>query len=64
LELLVYSANVGVDSQAPDGARWCPPADLANEALPNLMRKVLAHAIDETKRAPASTARRRGVASR
>ncbi len=31
---------------APKGARWVKIADLPGEALPNVMRKVLAHALD------------------
>jgi A/G-specific adenine glycosylase len=44
LELVVYVTAVRAGSAAPAGARWVPVADLADEALPNLMRKVLAHA--------------------
>jgi A/G-specific adenine glycosylase len=45
LELVVYRASVTVDAQAPRGARWVRVAHLADEALPNVMRKVLAHAL-------------------
>jgi A/G-specific adenine glycosylase len=45
LELVVYRASVTVDAQAPRGARWVRVAQLADEALPNVMRKVLAHAL-------------------
>jgi A/G-specific adenine glycosylase len=45
LELVVYVAEVSTDAEVPDGARWTARADLAGEALPNLMRKVLAHAL-------------------
>jgi A/G-specific adenine glycosylase len=45
LELVVYRASVAVDAQAPRGARWVRLAQLADEALPNVMRKVLAHAL-------------------
>jgi A/G-specific adenine glycosylase len=31
---------------APKGARWVKIDELRDEALPNLMRKVLAHALD------------------
>jgi A/G-specific adenine glycosylase len=44
LELTVYRAEVAAATPAPDGARWVPVAALAGEALPNVMRKVLAHA--------------------
>ena len=45
LELVVYTARVGARSRAPDGMRWVPVATLADEALPNLMRKVIAHGL-------------------
>ena len=45
LELSVYTANVAVKTPAPAGMRWVARADLAGEALPNLMRKVLVHAL-------------------
>jgi len=44
LELVVYTAQVPLDTAAPAGMRFVPASDLAGEALPNLMRKVLAHA--------------------
>jgi A/G-specific adenine glycosylase len=44
LELTVYTAGVGANAPAPAGMRWVALADLPGEALPNLMRKVLAHA--------------------
>jgi A/G-specific adenine glycosylase len=44
LELIVYTAQVPLDTTAPGGMRFVPASDLAGEALPNLMRKVLAHA--------------------
>jgi A/G-specific adenine glycosylase len=44
LELSVYSAEVASDAPAPDGARWTKISQLEGEALPSLMRKVLAHA--------------------
>jgi A/G-specific adenine glycosylase len=45
LELLVYVARVPADTPAPAGTRWAALADLPDEALPNVMRKVLAHAL-------------------
>jgi A/G-specific adenine glycosylase len=45
LELVVYVAEVSADAAAPPGARWVRHADLRGEALPNVMRKVLAHAL-------------------
>jgi A/G-specific adenine glycosylase len=44
LELVVYRARCAAGSTAPAGTRWIPLADLAGEALPSLMRKVVAHA--------------------
>lgn len=44
LELVVYTAAVPSRSRAPEGMRWVPIATLADEALPNVMRKVVAHA--------------------
>jgi A/G-specific adenine glycosylase len=50
LRQAVYAACVPARTCAPAGARWVALTDLAAEALPNVMRKVLAHAgIDETK---------------
>ena len=46
LELAVYVATVPPRTRAPDGMRWLPIADLHGEALPNLMRKVIAHGLD------------------
>jgi A/G-specific adenine glycosylase len=43
LELVVYIAHVPARSRAPEGMRWVPIATLASEALPNVMRKVIAH---------------------
>jgi A/G-specific adenine glycosylase len=42
LELVVYTSQVPARTHAPDGARWVSRAALADEALPNVMRKVLA----------------------
>ena len=44
LELTIYSAGVAARTPAPKGMRWVAHADIAGEALPSLMRKVLAHA--------------------
>lgn len=46
LELVVYTAKAGARTRAPEGMRWVPIATLAEEALPNVMRKVIAHALD------------------
>jgi A/G-specific adenine glycosylase len=45
LQLVVYTAEVPSRTRAPDGMRWVPIATLAHEALPNLMRKVIAHGL-------------------
>jgi A/G-specific adenine glycosylase len=46
LELSVHVARVGAAAKTPAGMRWVALNDLAGEALPNLMRKVVAHALD------------------
>jgi A/G-specific adenine glycosylase len=46
LELVVYTAKVAARSRAPQGMRWVPIATLAGEALPNVMRKAIAHGLD------------------
>jgi A/G-specific adenine glycosylase len=46
LELVVYTAKAEPRTRAPEGMRWVPIATLAGEALPNVMRKVIAHALD------------------
>jgi A/G-specific adenine glycosylase len=43
LELMVYVATVPAGACAPAGTRWVAATELAGEALPNVMRKVLAH---------------------
>jgi len=45
LELVVYTAKVPARTRAPDAMRWVPIATLAGEALPNVMRKVVAHGL-------------------
>jgi A/G-specific adenine glycosylase len=45
LELTIYAAAVAAKTKAPKDARWVAIADLAGEALPTLMRKVVAHAL-------------------
>ncbi len=45
LELVVYAAAVPASTRTPAGMRWVARAELAEEALPNVMRKVLAHAL-------------------
>jgi A/G-specific adenine glycosylase len=45
LELVVYTASVAARTRAPHGMRWVPVATLQDEALPNIMRKVIAHGL-------------------
>jgi A/G-specific adenine glycosylase len=45
LELVVYTADVPLRTRAPAGMRWVPIATLADEAFPNVMRKVIAHGL-------------------
>ena len=45
LELTVFTAQAPRAAPAPKGARWVRLAELPGEALPTVMRKVLAHAM-------------------
>ncbi len=45
LELVVYTATASARARAPAGMRWVAIATLADEALPNVMRKVIAHGL-------------------
>ena len=45
LELVVYTARVPARTRAPHGMRWVPIATIEDEALPNVMRKVVAHGL-------------------
>jgi A/G-specific adenine glycosylase len=45
LELAIYTARVAARTKAPVGMRWVPIATLPEEALPNVMRKVIAHGL-------------------
>jgi A/G-specific adenine glycosylase len=47
LQLIVYTANVPARTRAPEGMRWVAIATLRDEALPNVMRKVIAHGFGE-----------------
>jgi A/G-specific adenine glycosylase len=49
LELVVCAAEVPRGAGAPDGARWVAIDKLPDEALPTVMRKVLAHALDNQR---------------
>jgi A/G-specific adenine glycosylase len=44
LELTVFRTVVPNGTKAPRGSRWSKKHDVADEALPNVMRKVIAHA--------------------
>ena len=45
LELVVYTARVAGRTRAPPGMRFVPIATLRDEALPNVMRKAIAHGL-------------------
>ena len=45
LEVAVFAARVPRITPAPKGAHWVKIDNLSGEALPNVMRKVLAHAL-------------------
>ena len=45
LELVVYTASVPPRTRAPEGMRWVAVATLRDEALPSVMRKVIAHGL-------------------
>jgi A/G-specific adenine glycosylase len=45
LELAVYTAELPARARAPKGMRFVPVATLDEEALPNVMRKVIAHGL-------------------
>lgn len=62
LGLTVYRIAVPTQTEAPTGTRWTAVANLESEALPTVMRKVLAHAGVRTK--PAATRRSRVRSSR
>jgi A/G-specific adenine glycosylase len=46
LALTVFVATAPRDTKAPKGARWASIDKLGQEALPNVMRKVIAHALE------------------
>jgi A/G-specific adenine glycosylase len=46
LELSVYVAELQAKMPAPEGMRWTKISELPGEALPSLMRKVIAHVLD------------------
>lgn len=61
LELSVYRAEVGPGADPkpaahPERCRWLKPRQLADAALPSVMRKVLLHALDSGRASPAAQA--------
>jgi A/G-specific adenine glycosylase len=52
LELIVYAGDVPTTARAAAGTRWARIANLADEALPNVMRKVLTHALESNSTRP------------
>jgi A/G-specific adenine glycosylase len=47
VELVVYTAKVAARTRAPQGMHWVPIATLQDEALPNVMRKAIAHGLGQ-----------------
>jgi A/G-specific adenine glycosylase len=47
LQLVIYTASVPAHTGAPGEMRWVPIATLRDEALPNVMRKAIAHGLGE-----------------
>ena len=52
LELVVYVTSVPARTRAPKDMRWVPIATLKDEALPNVMRKVIAHGLSKNSSLP------------
>jgi A/G-specific adenine glycosylase len=50
LELTVYHTELPDDAAAPAGMRWAAIAQLGQEALPSLMRKVVARGLEASGR--------------
>ena len=55
LQLIVHAANVSKSTRAPQGMRWVSLDALAAQALPNVMRKVIAHALGSDALRPQSS---------
>jgi A/G-specific adenine glycosylase len=47
LELKVYRTEVSRDVPSPDGMRWIAISELGDEALPSVMRRVVAHGLGD-----------------
>jgi A/G-specific adenine glycosylase len=52
LELAVYRAEVPRTVAVPDGMRWIAISELGGEALPSVMRKVVAHGLGAKRMSP------------
>jgi A/G-specific adenine glycosylase len=59
LELVVFAAKLKANGAPPRGMRWVPRDELDGEALPNVMRKVVALASGEGKTRPGAKKRGR-----
>jgi A/G-specific adenine glycosylase len=57
LELSVYCAALPAHTSSPPGTRWVALSEIGGEALPSLMRKVVAHALDKERITPRPTRR-------
>jgi A/G-specific adenine glycosylase len=55
LQLIVHRTDVSKSTRAAHGCRWVPLDDLAAQALPNVMRKVIAHALGADALRPQSS---------
>jgi A/G-specific adenine glycosylase len=65
LELAVYVAELPPQTRSPLGTRWVKISELGGEALPSLMRKVVAHAVRKVgETTPPPSPRARGRAAR
>jgi A/G-specific adenine glycosylase len=51
LELVVYTARAAAGARAPKGMRWVAIAGVSDEALPNVMRKAIAHGLQQDRQA-------------
>jgi A/G-specific adenine glycosylase len=58
LELVIYRADVAAATAPPENTRWTAAQELAGEAFPTVMRKVLAHALGPSSMRPKHSRRR------
>ncbi|MCC5976703.1 MAG: A/G-specific adenine glycosylase [Salinarimonas sp.] len=63
LELTIFHARLDRHAQAPDGMRFSAAEELAEEALPSVMRKVLVHALPGWDAPAVAKAAKRGAAA-